>query len=375
MTPRHARRGAGSVADRYAAMVASGAISEDVQQRAVVAHLDRLAADLKAGGRAGLLKRFAGRARASPAGLYIDGEVGRGKTMLMDAFFAAVSVPRKRRVHFDAFMSDIQDRIHAARTGGNGGDPIAPVAADVARETRLLCLDEFQVTDIADAMILARLFSALFDRGLVLVATSNVAPEGLYRNGLNRGLFLPFIDVLKSRVTVVHLETPTDYRLARLAGSDVYVTPLGAAAHAALDRLWRRLAGDDPGRPATLRTRGRDIAVPRSAEGIARFAFADLCEAPLGAHDYLQIARAYDTVFVDDIAVIAPERRDVARRFILMVDTFYDLRVKLIASAAAEPAALYAARGGEEAFAFRRTVSRLTEMRSAPYLAAPHGAR
>lgn len=305
-------------------------------------------------------------------GLYIWGEVGRGKTMLMDAFFAEAPIADKRRIHFNAFMGEIQDRIHAAREGG-AADPIAPVAEAFAKETRLLCLDEFFVTDIADAMILARLFTALFDHGLVLVATSNTAPDELYKDGLNRGLFVPFIAILKQHVEVIRLEAPTDYRLAKLAGAPVYVTSPEPEARAALDAIWRSLTGTDKGAPTKLRTRGRDIAIPEADDGVARFGFDALCRGPLAAHDYLQIARAFHTVMIDDIPVIADGERDVAKRFILLIDTLYDHRVNLIASAATEPAELYTATWGEEAFAFRRTVSRLTEMRSAAYLGAAHG--
>jgi cell division protein ZapE len=318
---------------------------------------------------------FAGKAKPV-RGLYIHGGVGRGKTMLMDAFFAAAVVRRKRRTHFHAFMAEVHERIHAARevsrNGGKGpADPIAPVAADIAEATRLLCLDEFAVEDIADAMILSRLFEALFARGLVLCATSNAAPEDLYRDGLNRGLFLPFIAVLRRHVDVVELAARTDYRMEKLGGAPVYVTPLGAPARAALDRIWRAITGTAQGEPAGLEVKGRKVPVPQAARGVARFQFADLCEAPLGTGDYAAIARAFHTVMLDDIPVIADGRRDVARRFINLIDILYDDGVKLVASAAAEPEALYRAPTGEEAFAFRRTASRLTEMRSEAYLAAP----
>ena len=271
----------------------------------------------------------------------------------------------------------MHERIHAFRNGaGNGrsGNPIGLVATAIAEETRLLCLDEFSVEDIADAMILSRLFGRLFERGLILVATSNTAPDDLYANGLNRPLFLPFVAVLKHHADVVELTARTDYRLEKLGRAPVYVTPLGPEAKAALDRVWRRLTGTERGEATTLPVKGRVIAVAEAEKGVARFSFADLCEAPLGAADYLRIARAFHTVIVDDIPAIAAERRDTARRFINLVDTFYDSGVKLIVSAAAEPAALYRERDGEEAFAFRRTVSRLIEMQSEAYLAAPRPA-
>jgi cell division protein ZapE len=351
-------------------MAAAGDIGSDAAQLVLIARLDRLSAELAGGGR-GLIARLMRQTPPTPKGLYIHGDVGRGKTMLMDAFFAVAPVARKRRVHFNAFMGEVQDRIHAARDGG--GDAIASVAAGIAAESHLLCLDEVAVTDIADAMIVARMFAALFDRGLVLVATSNNAPEDLYRNGLNRGLFLPFVDLVRRYADVVRLDVTVDYRLARLAGAPVYLTPVDAEARAAIDRLWRSLTGTDRGAPASLRTRGREIRIPQAADGVARFSFDDLCRAPLAAHDFLQIARAYNTIVVDDIPVIADNERDVARRLILLVDTLYDHRVNLIASAEGPPAALYAAATGEVAFAFRRTVSRLIDMQSEAYLVAAHG--
>jgi cell division protein ZapE len=363
--------GVGPVVARYTALVAAGEITTDPAQLALARRMDQLEEALaerrlaSKGSALGWL--FAGKAKPV-RGLYIHGGVGRGKTMLMDAFFAAAVVRRKRRTHFHAFMAEVHERIHAfreaSRNGGKGpADPIAPIAADIAEATRLLCLDEFAVEDIADAMILSRLFEALFARGLVLCATSNAAPEDLYRDGLNRGLFLPFIAVLRQHVDVVELAARIDYRMEKLGGAPVYVTPLGAPARASLDRIWRGLTGSDHGEPAALAVKGRTIRVPQAARGVARFQFADLCEAPLGTGDYAAIARAFHTVILDDIPAIADGRRDVARRFINLIDILYDDGVKLVASAAGEPDALYRA--------FRRTASRLTEMRSEAYLAAP----
>lgn len=367
--------GAGPVTGRYETLVANGELTPDAAQRAVAGRLDALLHTLAASApRPSRLGRFFAPKPRPVRGLYVHGSVGRGKTMLMDTFFAAATEPRKRRCHFHEFMADIHERIHAARQAippGGKGDPIAPVAAAIAAETRLLCLDEFAVEDIADAMILSRLFEALFAQGLVLVATSNTVPENLYRNGLNRGLFVPFIAVLRDHVEVVELGSPTDYRLEKLGGAPVYVTPLGPEARTALDRIWRSLAGSGHGAPETLTVKGRALRVPEAARGVARFGFRDLCEAPLGTGDYAAIARAFHTVIIDDVPVIDPARRDLARRFINLVDVFYDHGTKLAVSAAAEPDALYTAPSGDEAFAFRRTASRLTEMRSGAWLAAP----
>ncbi len=364
-----------SLTRRYRELVAAGAISDDPAQAAVIGRLEalnRALAGHRTTSRSGLIGRFFSARASAPRGLYIHGEVGRGKTMLMDEFFALADAVPKRRVHFNEFMGEAHERIHVFRRRLDG-DPIAPVAALIAHEVRLLCLDEFQVEDIADAMILSRLFERLFAAGTVLVATSNVPPDALYQGGLNRNLFLPFIALLKHHADIIHLDAATDYRLGKLAGTPVYVTPLGGSATAALDRLWRALTGSERGEPAALAIKGRRIAVPEAARGVARFSFADLCEAPLGAGDYLRIAQSFHTLVIDDIPVIGAERRDVARRLILLIDTLYDHRVKLIASAAAAPAALYTAASGEESFAFRRTVSRLIEMRSEAYLGAAHG--
>jgi cell division protein ZapE len=358
----------GPVATRYAAKTANGEIESNPGQAGLAVRFDRLVAELAQSPSRGLFARLRGRAEPVK-GLYVYGAVGRGKTMLMDWFFEAAPVARKRRTHFNEFMGDVHDRIHLARQN-TAGDPIEPVVASLAAETRLLCLDEFVVTDIADAMILSRLFEPLFKGGLTLVTTSNTAPENLYAGGLNRSLFLPFIDVLRRSTEIIRLDIDTDYRMAKLVGTPVYITPLGAPARRALDAIWRRLTGSEKGSPATLTNHGRAITVPEAAEGVARFPFDALCRAPLGASDYLTIARAYHTVMIDDLPQLRDAERDAARRLILLVDTLYDRGVHLIASAAAEPAELYTATFGEEAASFPRTVSRLIEMRSEAYLSA-----
>jgi cell division protein ZapE len=366
-----------SLANRYQGLVAGGEIARDAAQVEAARKFDLLNRRLaeSRSPRGGAFRRLfpRGATEAAVKGLYVYGEVGRGKTMLMDEFFALAASQRKRRAHFHEFMADVHERVHATRQGSKNGDPIAVVAADIAAETRLLCLDEFMVTDITDAMILSRLFGQLFENGLVLVATSNSPPEDLYKHGLNRALFLPFVDLLKKRTDIIHLTAATDYRLEKLGAAPVYVSPLGPAADAALDRIWHRLTGSDHGHPIALPIKGRAIAVPEAEMGVARFSFADLCEKPLGAGDFLKIARTFHTVLVDHIPVLKDGERNAARRLISLVDTFYDNRVKLVASAEAEPALIYTAADGAEAFAFKRTVSRLIEMRSAAYLGLPHG--
>jgi cell division protein ZapE len=313
-------------------------------------------------------------------GLYVYGDVGRGKTMLMDLFFEASPVVRKRRAHFHEFMADIHERIKGFRQQIKNGeiadeDPIRLAAAEIAEESWLLCFDEFHVTDIADAMILGRLFTRMFELGVVVVATSNVAPQDLYKGGLNRSLFLPFIATLERQMDVVRLDARTDFRLEKLEGQKVWHVPADDAATEALDEAWLRLVGSASGVPQELAVKGRRLRVPRAATGVARFFFHDLCEQPLGAPDYLRICHEFHTVIIDRIPVMGYEQRNAAKRFIILVDALYDHAVKLIASAAAEPSELYKASEGYEAHEFNRTVSRLIEMRSHSYLALPHGRR
>jgi cell division protein ZapE len=300
--------------------------------------------------------------------------------MLMDLFFAASPVVRKRRAHFHEFMADTHERIATFRRQQKNGvgadeDPIRLTAAAIAEESWLLCFDEFNVTDIADAMILGRLFRRLFELGVVVVATSNVAPGELYRDGLNRALFLPFIGLIERHMEVVELSARADFRLEKLAGQPVWHVPADAAATAALDEAWRRLTGGQPGAAQDLVVLGRVLHIPRAAKGVVRFGFDELCEQPLGAADYLKIAHEFHTLILDRIPVMDFDRRNEAKRFIILIDTFYDNAVKLLASAAAEPDGLYRAEDGFEAREFKRTASRLIEMRSQSYLALPHGRR
>src|SRR6201986_593049 len=311
------------------------------------------------------------RKPAPPKGLYIWGDVGRGKTLLMDFFFAAAPVKKKRRAHFNSFMVDVHARIHAERQRAGSSDPIPVIAKALAEEPPLLCFDEFQVTDVADAMILGRLFDRLFADGVTIVATSNTPPDRLYEGGLNRQLFLPFIEEIKQRLEVVELNGPTDYRLQRLSGVKVYMTPLGAGADAAMDQAWRRLTDTVKGKPASLMVLGRQLAVPQAARGVARFSFEELCDRPLAAADYLAIAQAFHTILIDHIPVMTDNMHNLEWRFTLLLDTLYDEGVMLICSAAAAPGQLYPS--GIASEAFHRTVSRLAEMQSEDYLKRGHG--
>jgi cell division protein ZapE len=377
-----------SVSARYAAIAAAGEIERDLAQETVVAKLDALQNRLAAHGlarKSSMFGRLFSRAdkhrhHAPVRGLYVHGEVGRGKTMLMDLFFASCAAKRKRRAHFHEFMGDVHDRVHAYRQKLKAGeivgkDPIVLTAADLAAQASVLCFDEFHVTDIADAMILGRLFTQLFGHGVVVVATSNVAPDDLYKDGLNRALFLPFIRLLKEHVEVVRLEARTDFRQEKLVGVRVWHVPADKAAKAALDETWRRVTHGHESRGHELVVKGHIVRVPRAAMGAARFSFHELCGQPLGAGDYLRIAQEFHTVMLDHIPVIRAEQRNEAKRFITLIDALYDYAVELIASADAEPAALYQGADGYEAHEFKRTASRLAEMASESYLALPHRQR
>jgi cell division protein ZapE len=372
---------ASSVATLYAANVAAGRIERDAAQLTIVEKMTRLEeriAEHLSRKSSALDWLFASREQPIK-GLYIYGEVGRGKTMLMDLFFESSPVERKRRAHFHEFMLDVHERIYLIRQKIKFGehhdeDPIRRVAEELAEESWLLCFDEFHVTDIADAMILGRLFAQLFERGIVVVATANVPPDDLYKDGLNRALFVPFIAMLNARMDVVRLAARTDFRLEKLAGQPVWYVPDDATADARLNDAWRRLTGGNHGAARDLALKGRSLHVPRAFMGVTRFSFHDLCEQPLAAADYLRIAREFHTIILDHVPAMTYDNRDAAKRFIILIDTLYDMNVKLIASAAGPPETLYRADEGFEAQEFKRTASRLIEMRSQPYLARPHGA-
>ena len=362
---------------RYQKLVEAGVLESDPAQEDAVDRLQAVHNELRGAGQRGFFRRAA----PAPKGLYLWGGVGRGKTLLMDIFFNNTGVAAKRRAHFHEFMLDAHERIAAWRAADDKtrrrhkawsrkapDDPIPLVAHDIAQHAKLLCFDEFQVTDIADAMILGRLFAGLFERGVTVVATSNRAPDDLYKDGINRQLFLPFIDLLKSRLDILELKSARDYRLEKLEGAPVYYQPLGPEADAAMDAAWNRMICGGHAHRETIHVKGRTLTVACAARGSARFDFAELCEKPLGASDYLAVVRRYGTLFIDRIPRMGPERRNEATRFVTLVDAIYDSRVKLVCSADGEPEDLYPA--GDGAFEFERTASRLREMRSEAYLAA-----
>jgi cell division protein ZapE len=374
-----------SFLQHYRAQLASGEIEADpAQAQAAQAYAELVArlAGYRPPRKPGMFGRLFRKqpAEGPPRGLYVHGEVGRGKTMLMDLFFQASRVEHRRRAHFHEFMQDVHERIHGYRQKIASGaasdtDPVLLAAASIFEEAWLLCFDEFHVTDIADAMILGRLFTRLFELGTVVVATSNVAPDDLYKGGLNRALFLPFVAELKSRMDVLRLDARTDFRMEKLAGVRMWHAPADEAATAALDEAWRRLTGSAAGAPLDLIVKGRRLRVPKSARGVARFSFADLCGQPLGASDYLRLAHDYHTLLLDRVPEMHYEDRNAAKRFITLIDTLYDNGVKLVASAATDPLSIYRAEDGVEANEIKRTSSRLIEMGSESYLALPHGGR
>ncbi len=364
---------------RYDALIAAGELKPDPEQHAAAALLGRLQAELEAGpARRSLLWRLIQKRPGTVRGIYLWGGVGRGKSMLMDLFASSLDIDRKRRVHFHEFMLEVHERLRAERLKERG-DPIPPVAAALAAEARCLCFDEMVVNNSADAMIMSRLFTSLINHGVTLVITSNRSPSELYKDGLNREHFLPFIALIGLQLDVLALNGPTDYRLERLGGMKTWHYPLGDAATSACREAFFRLTDYSPEDAAHVPVQelsvhgGRHIHVPKSLKGVAVFSFARLCKEARGAADYLAVARRYHTVIIVGIPVLGPDNRNEAARFVTLIDALYEHHVKLIAAAAARPEALY--RQGDGAFEFERTASRLMEMQSTDYLTKGHGAQ
>lgn len=382
----------------YRQRLAEGSIRPDLAQECAINKLQSLwkaltnyqPAPVGGGNGGGWLARFglgAKRETAAPGlawvsgdgvaalpkrGLYIYGEVGRGKSMLMDLFFETATVKAKRRLHFHEFMQEVQRELHAWRKTKDSkeADPLPRLARQIAERCWLLCLDEMQVTDIGDAMIVGRLFQGLLDQGVVVVTTSNRHPSDLYKDGLQRDRFLPFIKLLEAQLDILELNSERDYRLGRKRGMQVFHTPLGPQAEADLDACFARLTGGQPAKPDEVVVLGRTVPVPAAADGVARFTFEDLCGRPLGPADYLELATLFHTIMISGVPILSPERRDVAKRFVTLIDAMYEHKCLLVCSAAAVPEALYPT--GDGAFEFQRTVSRLQEMQSADYIAREH---
>jgi cell division protein ZapE len=364
------------VAQRYAELVAAGELKPDPEQAAAAARLDQLQSEIEAADEAGFLKRVFGGKTKTPRGLYLWGSVGRGKSMLMDLFHKCLDSPAKRRAHFHEFMLEVHARLHEERKK-EAGDPIPPVVAAIASETRCLCFDEMVVNNSADAMIMSRLFRGLVEEGIVIVTTSNRPPNDLYKDGLNREHFLPFIALIESRLDVMGLNGPTDYRMERLAGVTTWHSPLGAIATEACRNAFFRLTDYPPEDADHVPSEdidvggGRMLHVPKSLKGVAVFSFKRLCGEPRGASDYLAVARRYHSVIIVGIPKLRPENRNEAMRFVTLIDALYEHKVKLIVAADATPADLY--EKGDGRFEFDRTISRLMEMQSQDYLALGHG--
>ena len=363
--------------ERYEELLAAGELRPDDEQRAAAERLDGLQKQLEATPRGGgLLKRLFGSDSPTPRGIYMWGGVGRGKSMLMDLFHDTLEVSAKRRAHFHEFMLDVHARLREERKK-ESGDPVLPVASQIAAEARVLAFDEMVVNNSADAMIMSRLFTALIEGGVTIVTTSNREPSELYKDGLNREHFLPFIALIENKLDIITLNGPTDYRLERLGGADVWYTPIGPAATEKVREIFFRLT-DYPPEDAEHVTgcelqvgSARTMWVPKSLKGVAVFSFKRLCVDARGASDYLAIARNYHSVIVVAIPKMGPDMRNEAARFVTLIDALYEHGVKLIATADAAPADLYEA--GDGRFEFDRTVSRLMEMQSADYLARGHG--
>ncbi|WP_265528964.1 cell division protein ZapE [Sphingomicrobium marinum] len=363
-----------TVSEAYEALIAAGELQPDADQARAVKALDRFAGDLGTT-RTGFLSRLFGRETPAPCGVYMWGGVGRGKSMLMDLAFETIDAEPKRRVHFHAFMLDVHARLRVMRDAGKD-DPLIRVAEEIASEARFLAFDEMQVTNTADAAIMGRLFTALIDKGVGIVTTSNRPPSDLYKDGLNRELFLPFIRLIEAQMQIVELNGPTDYRLDRMKGLDLWHVPNGPEATEALSDAFFRLTDHEVERDAVPTMEldvggGRTLHVPKALKGVAVFSFKRLCGQPRGAADYLAIAQNFHTVIIVGIPVMGPDMRNEASRFVTLIDALYEHRVKLLAAADAEPAGLYP--DGDGSFEFARTVSRLEEMQSLVYLEAGHG--
>jgi cell division protein ZapE len=349
----------------YERRVAAGALNNDPNQRDALEMLDRLHNDLASykPSKLGYLKSFFSGNRRVPMGLYIYGGVGRGKSMLMDMFYELAPTHAKRRVHFHGFMQQVHDAMHRARKAGVE-DALKPIAQEIIESTDLLCFDEMQISDITDAMIVGRLFEYLFNAGVVIVTTSNRPPDDLYKDGLNRSLFLPFIEMLKTRLTVYCLDSQTDHRQNRLTDQQLYFHPLDEATDFAVTHLWQELSGGTS-EPLAIKRKGRDISIPAFSSGVGKASFDDLCAKPLGPGDYLAIANTLRVLILTDIPKLSKANNNEAKRFVTLIDALYEAKVKLIASAAAEPEKLYT--DGRGAFEFERTASRLREMQSADW--------
>lgn len=346
----------------YEAQIASGELRSDANQLIAVNALQSLyeALGKERGNKRILGSFFKSKPEAGPKGLYLWGGVGRGKSMLMDLFFETAPVERKRRVHFHAFMQEIHEALRHARANGLT-DPLKHVADSLVKQVQLLCFDELQITDITDAMIVGRLFGALFEGGVTVVTTSNRVPDDLYKDGLNRKLFLPFIEMIKDHLEILELVSDTDHRQAALQSETLYFTPLGPKADTSMNALWERLAGD-VGEPLVLMNKGRSLTVPSFLNGAGRGSFSDFCEVPFGPSDFLMIAEALSVLFLDNVPILNRTKANEAKRFVTLVDALYEAETRLICSAAAEPDTLY--EEGAGAFEFERTASRLVEMRS-----------
>ena len=368
--------------DAYEALIQDGELRADPRQAFAMDRLQDLHQQLETYGlqmgASGWRTRlsFRGGRKKTPKGIYMWGGVGRGKSMLMEIFYANSSVEDRKHIHFHAFMQEVHRRVHSYREAQNAGkvkaekDPLTALSKVIVDQAWLLCFDEFHITDIADAMILGRLFESLFEAGVVVIATSNRPPEDLYKDGLQRELFLPFIDLIQEKMEVIELDSPTDYRLERIQAMDVFLNPANDETTSKLSEDFDRLTTGAVPEPMTLTVQARDIHFSRTAEGVACTNFAAMCEQPLGAGDYLAIAARFHTLILADIPQLGPERRNEAKRFVTLIDALYEAKVNLICSAASPPEALYTE--GDGAFEFERTVSRLMEMQSPEYIALEH---